>query len=186
VKSQTLNEINSEWLEQRREGAAGPAVLIADDSESDIFMLLRAFSAAGVKNPIHVVRGGKEAIDFLAGNGKFSDRVRYPLPRVVFLDLKMPHPDGMDVLRWKQQQIFPTILWIATSNFDGVRTINEAYSAGATTFLTKPLDAADVRNLLDAFEEYWVLAGTERLEVVSDFAGLKASVSDKAFRSGAQ
>jgi DNA-binding NtrC family response regulator len=88
----------------------------------------------------------------------------------------MPHPDGMDVLRWKQQQIFPTILWIATSNFDGVRTINEAYSAGATTFLTKPLDAADVRNLLDAFEEYWVLAGTERSEFVSDFAGLKASV----------
>ena len=53
------------------------------------------------------------------------------------------------------------MLWVAVSNFDGVKTINEAYAAGATTFLPKPLDAMYVRNLVNAFEEYWTLKKTK-------------------------
>jgi DNA-binding NtrC family response regulator len=49
------------------------------------------------------------------------------------------------------------MLWVAMSNFDVVKTINEAYAAGATTFLTKPLDAADVKNLIEAFDQYWTI-----------------------------
>jgi hypothetical protein len=50
-------------------------------------------------------------------------------------------------------------LWVATSNFDGVKTINRAYEAGATTFLTKPLDGDDVRNLIEAFEHFVTVGG---------------------------
>ena len=138
--------------------AIGAPVLIADDSESDIFFLLRAFSASRVRNPVYVVRSGAEAIEYLAGVGKFSNRSRYPLPKIVFLDLRMPPPDGLDVLRWKEKRKgLPRMLWVAMSNFDVVKTINEAYCAGATTFLTKPLDGADVKNLIEAFDEYWTV-----------------------------
>jgi CheY-like chemotaxis protein len=150
----SLNKTNSAWLEGRARDASLPAVLIADDSESDVFFLLRALSTSGVKNPVHVVRSGNEAIDYLAGAGKFSDRERYPLPKIVFLDLKMPYPDGYEVLRWKNDRRLNGILWVALSNFDGVKTINEAYAAGATTFLTKPLDRDDVLNLIEAFQEF--------------------------------
>ena len=141
--------------------ATGPAVLIADDSESDIFFLLRAFSASRVKNPVYVVRSGAEAIQYLAGEGKFANRARFPMPKIVFLDMKMPPPDGLEVLRWKEtQKNFARMLWVAMSNFDVVKTINEAYAAGATTFLTKPLDGADVKNLIEAFDEYWTINDT--------------------------
>jgi CheY-like chemotaxis protein len=157
----TLSRRNSDWLEGRISAASGPAVLIADDSESDIFFLLRAFAASKVRNPVYVVRSGAETIQYLSGEGKFANRARYPLPKIVFLDLKMPPPDGLEVLRWKESvKTLPRILWVAMSNFDIVKTINEAYNAGATTFLTKPLDGADVKNLIDAFDEYWMINDT--------------------------
>jgi CheY-like chemotaxis protein len=167
-RSNSLSQRNSDWLEGRVSVASGPSVLIADDSESDIFFLLRAFSASRVKNPVYVVRSGAEAIQYLTGEGKFSNRERFPLPKIVFLDLKMPPPDGLEVLRWKEGQKLPRMLWVAMSNFDVVKTINEAYAAGATTFLTKPLDAIDVKNLIEAFDEYWTVSEThESSEIIA-------------------
>jgi CheY-like chemotaxis protein len=157
-EKKSLNAVNDSWLEKRDVVPTCPTVLIAEDSEADVFFLLRAFATAHLKNPVYVVRSGGEAIEYLSGVGKFQDRVKYPLPAIVFLDLKMPKPDGFDVLRWKEARLpSARILWVAISNFDGVRTINEAYTAGATTFLAKPLDSMDVRNLVDAFEEYWTV-----------------------------
>lgn len=157
-RTNSLSQRNSDWLEGRVSVATGPSVLIADDSESDIFFLLRAFSASRVKNPVYVVRSGAEAMQYLSGEGKFANRDRFPLPKIVFLDLKMPAPDGLAVLRWKEtRKELPRMLWVAMSNFDVVKTINEAYAAGATTFLTKPLDAADVKNLIEAFDQYWTI-----------------------------
>src|SRR3954467_6388406 len=120
-----LAQRNTDWLEGRISTACGDAVLIADDSESDIFFLLRAFAASHVKNPVYVVRSGEEAIQYLNGSGKFSNRAACPLPKMVFVDLKMPSPDGFDVLRWKTQHLAQDrILWVAMSNFDTVKTIN--------------------------------------------------------------
>ena len=157
-KSKSLTEQNTDWLQRRSEESSGASVLIAEDSEADIFFLLRAFAASKVKNPVHVVRTGAEAIQYLSGEGKYSGRTRYPLPSIVLLDLKMPSPDGFEVLRWKQNRPeMQKILWVALSNFDGIKTINEAYAAGATTFLTKPLDGTDVQHLIEGFNDYWQL-----------------------------
>jgi CheY-like chemotaxis protein len=168
-QSNSLSQRNTDWLEGRVSVATGPSVLIADDSEADIFFLLRAFSASRVRNPVYVVRSGAEATQYLAGEGKFSNRTRFPLPRIVFLDLKMPPPDGLEVLRWKEKQKeLPRMLWVAMSNFDVVKTINEAYAAGATTFLTKPLDGADIKNLIEAFDEYWTISeAAESSEIIA-------------------
>jgi CheY-like chemotaxis protein len=154
--SSILRRRNSDWLEGRATTASGDSVLIVDDSESDIFFLLRAFAASRVRNPVHVARSGGEAIEFLEAKGRFENRERFPLPRIVFLDLRMPPPNGFDVLRWKQKRSsLPKILWVAMTNFDSPRAINEAYAAGASTFLIKPLDSMDIRNLIDGFNEFW-------------------------------
>jgi len=154
----SITEQNTDWLERRSEESSGAAVLIAEDSEADIFFLLRAFASSKVKNPVHVVRTGSEAIQYLSGQGKYSARTRYPIPGIVLLDLKMPAPDGFEVLRWKQfRPDMQKILWVALSNFDGIRTINDAYAAGATTFLTKPLDGKDIQHLIEGFNDYWQL-----------------------------
>ena len=157
-KPKSLTEQNTDWLERRSGESTGAGVLIAEDSEADIFFLLRAFAASGVKNPVHVVRTGLEAMQYVAGEGKYSCRAKYPMPSIVILDLKMPSPDGLEVLRWKSgRPELQKILWVALSNFDGIKTINEAYGAGATTFLTKPLDGKDIQHLIEGFNDYWQL-----------------------------
>jgi CheY-like chemotaxis protein len=154
--SKSLTEQNTDWLERRSHEGVGASVLIAEDSEADIFFLLRAFATSKVKNPVHVVRTGSEVIQYLLGEGKYCVREHYPMPRIVLLDLKMPSPDGFEVLRWKQDRPeLQKILWVVLSNFDGIKTINQAYAAGATTFLTKPLDGKDVQHLIEGFNDYW-------------------------------
>jgi CheY-like chemotaxis protein len=136
-------------------GISDTPIFVIDDSESDRFFLMRAFRASGVKNPVRFLESGAEAVQYLSGQGKYSDRALYPLPRIVFIDLQMPPPNGLEVLQWKESRTdLPPMLWVAMSGFNAVKTINEAYDAGASTFLAKPLDGADIQNLVGAFEDY--------------------------------
>src|SRR5438445_5134266 len=79
---------------------AEPLILLVEDRQDDVMLILRSFDKAGMTNPIHVVRDGEEAIAYLSGSGKYSNRDDHPLPELVLLDLKMPKLDGFEVLRW--------------------------------------------------------------------------------------
>jgi CheY-like chemotaxis protein len=152
-----LAERSETWVRKHNATASGHSVLIIDDSESDIFLLLKAFAHAKVKNPVRIFRNSVDAWRYLKGEEPFSDRSEFPYPGVVFLDLKMPSPDGLTLLHWKSENEIPSkALCVAVSNFDTVRGINQAYAAGASTFLAKPLDAEDVRNVVHGFEHFWL------------------------------
>ena len=69
---------------------ANRTILLVEDNKDDVFLMKRALQSARIVNPVVVVETGQEAMDYLAGAGKFADRERYPLPAVVFLDLKLP------------------------------------------------------------------------------------------------
>src|SRR5262249_49282809 len=53
-------------------------ILLAEDDPNDVFLLKRTFNKAGIPNPLHCVRDGEEAIAYLAGNGKYANRLEYP------------------------------------------------------------------------------------------------------------
>jgi CheY-like chemotaxis protein len=78
--------------------------LLAEDSQNDVFLMQQAFKKAGLPNPIQVVADGEEAISYLKGEGRYSDRAQYPLPMAVLLDLKMPRMNGFEVLEWVRKQ----------------------------------------------------------------------------------
>jgi CheY-like chemotaxis protein len=152
----SLKTLNSRLIEKHNATRSGATVLIVDDSEADVFFLVKAMTASNVKNPIFVVRSGKEALDYLKGEGEFANRTRFPFPGIVFLDLRMSPIDGFQILWWKtRHQEFKKTLFVALSNFDSPAAINEAYAAGANTFLAKPLNSEDVRNIVEAFQVYW-------------------------------
>ena len=154
----SLKDRNGLWLRNHSERTRGQLILIAEDSEADIFFLFRVLDQAGVLNPIFVVRNGSEALSYLQGTGLYQDRAAYPVPGIVLLDLKLPGTDGFEVLRWTRDE--PTLastLMVAISSYDGVYSINLAYENGADTFLSKPLTSDDILNLISAFDEYWDL-----------------------------
>jgi CheY-like chemotaxis protein len=159
-ESTSLKDRNGQWLHTHHSHgrAKGQLILIAEDSEADIFFLLRVMDQAGVLNPIYVVRNGNEALAYLQGTGQYSDRATYPLPGIVLVDLKMPGIDGFEILRWKRRATnLQNMLIVAVSSYDGVYGINLAYELGADTFLSKPLTSEDVLNLISAFDDYWEL-----------------------------
>ena len=79
-------------------------ILLAEDDQNDVFFMQRAFSQARLLNPLKVVRDGEETIQYLQGEGVYADRVQYPFPVLLLLDLRMPRRNGFDVLEWLRQQ----------------------------------------------------------------------------------
>jgi len=79
-------------------------ILLAEDREDDVLLIQRAFERARITTTLHVVRDGEEAIAYLSGSGKYSNRDEYPLPWLVLMDLKMPRVDGFEVLKWVRKE----------------------------------------------------------------------------------
>jgi CheY-like chemotaxis protein len=133
-------------------------ILIADDFQDDVDLFKIAIQQAGVRNPVFVVHDGGEAIDYLQGQGAFADRARFPLPRVLFLDLKMPRMDGFEVLRWlKENPQFDETLVVVLSGAGEAREINRAYQLGADTFIVKPFRRDDIESLIKNHRQHWHL-----------------------------
>src|SRR5688572_6438278 len=80
------------------------SVLLVDDDANDVFFMKRAFKDADLRTPLSVAHDGQEAIDYFSGVGKFSNRLLYPLPCFLILDLKMPRKTGLEVLQWLRDQ----------------------------------------------------------------------------------
>jgi hypothetical protein len=58
-------------------------IMVADDDPDDLFLIERAFRAIGVTDPIHTINGGQEAIAYMMGVGKYSDRKVYAYPSLL-------------------------------------------------------------------------------------------------------
>src|SRR5689334_14695041 len=107
-------------------------ILVVEDRADDIFIILRSFERADMKNPVQVVRSGEEAVAYLSGDGKFSDRTEYPLPQLVVLDLKLPGMDGFEVLTWiRQHEGMRGLPVVVLTVSNQIRDVNRAYQLGA-------------------------------------------------------
>lgn len=132
------------------------SVLVADDSEDDVLLLQQAFKSLGLMRPLHIVSDGGELIEYLKGEGDYTDRSRFPYPDIVMLDLKMPAVSGLHVLEWIQQnpdfRVIPTIICSASSD---VRDVKNAYCLGAHGYLCKPVDFNQFRQIIQNMLAYW-------------------------------
>ena len=131
--------------------------LVAEDDGNDVFFLQRAFQQAKIENPLHIVGDGQEAIDYLSGEGKFSDRSLYPLPHLFILDLKMPRKTGLDVLLWLQEQPELRCLPVLVLSSSAQRTdIERAYELGANAFVVKPASLERRVELAKVIGTFWL------------------------------
>jgi CheY-like chemotaxis protein len=126
-----------------------PVILLAEDDENDIFFMRRALQKADINCPVHVVRNGQEALDYLGGVGPFADRERHPLPAVIFLDLKMPFVDGFDVLAWLHSQSpFKNIPVIVLTSSAEDRDRRKATELGAKAYCVKPPGSEMIKEMM--------------------------------------
>ena len=122
-----------------------------------MFLLKRAFTNAGVPARLHFVSDGQEAIDYLGGQGQFSNRSEHPLPDLLILDLKMPRLNGFDVLTWVRQKpgLRRLLVTVLTSS-NQPQDINKAYDLGANSYLVKPHNNSQLSELANRVQRYWL------------------------------
>lgn len=137
--------------------AARPVVLLVEDDPDDAFLLEDACRRLGHEGMLRVARDGEEAMAYLLGQGDHADRLRFPLPRVILLDMKLPRMTGLEVLEWRRDQpammrIPVVVLTASQSDAD----IARAYELGANSYLVKPVDSPSQLAMVKAVCEYWV------------------------------
>lgn len=147
-------------------------ILIVEDDPNDVLFLKRALKKNGINNPVCTLPDGEEAIAFLSGSGKYSDRMAYPFPRVIILDLKMPRKGGLEVLEWLRDhpkyRVIPTLVLTSSKlNEDVVR----AYGLGANSYMVKPSNFDDLLRLMKTAHEYWSLCLKPEQEVDLNVTG---------------
>lgn len=132
-------------------------ILLADDSDDDVFLIRRTLQTANILNPLRVVHDGEQVLAYLKGLPPYDDREAFPLPELLLLDLKMPRRDGFEVLAWLRQQSAWRNLPVAvlTSSTD-VRDANAAFSLGANSFLIKPIDFMRFAEFAEAMAGSWL------------------------------
>jgi CheY-like chemotaxis protein len=135
-----------------------PLILIVDDREDDRILLQRMLRRVGVANPIHSLSDGHQAIRYFIGNSPVCDRVQYPIPEIVFLDLHMPMVSGWEVLDWLHALEFtPRVFTFIYSDIQNVGDVKEFYRLGADSFLSKPINELELRNLVTYIAAPWLL-----------------------------
>jgi CheY-like chemotaxis protein len=126
-------------------------ILVAEDNEDDVFFLRRAFQNADLPYEINFVTNGREAIDYLSGRAPYDNRERFPLPKALILDLKMPIQGGFDVLEWTRSQPelknLPVMIH-SSSELDVDK--NRAKELGANAYYVK---SAETRQIVAMFRE---------------------------------
>src|SRR5579862_8225700 len=132
-------------------------ILLVEDSEDNVFLVRHAMHKAGITASLEVAKSGEQAIDYLAGTHKYSDWLRFPLPSIVLLDLKMPGMSGFDVLKWIRQQPGLKALRVAMlTSSDMPSEIKMAHDLGANIFLTKPVELERLVQIMKTLNEHWL------------------------------
>jgi CheY-like chemotaxis protein len=139
-------------------GVDAVPILYVEDEEADVVLLRHVFQKTGIPNPLQAVKDGKLAKDYLAGEPPFDDRSRHPMPGLVLMDLNLPYWSGFEVLEWIRQQPqlrrLPVVIFSSSNRPDDIA---RAYDAGANGFLVKPNALADLKCLVLAVRDFWLL-----------------------------
>ena len=139
-------------------GVNAVPILYVEDEEADVMLLQHVLKKEGIKNPLLTVKDGKLAKDYLAGEPPFDDRSRHPMPGLVLLDLNLPYWSGFEVLAWIRQQSqhrrLPVLIFSSSNRPDD---ISRAYDAGANGYVVKPNALSDLRSLVLAVRDFWLL-----------------------------
>lgn len=130
--------------------------LVVEDDDADFQLCEAAFRRTPGDIQLHRVDDGESAIAYLAGEGDFSDRMRFPLPHLVLLDIKLPRRSGLEVLQWMRRQ--PGLCRLPVIMLSSSRhsvDVNRAYDYGASAYCSKPETMKELTEMLGAVKYIW-------------------------------
>jgi two-component system, chemotaxis family, response regulator Rcp1 len=129
-------------------------ILLVEDNAGDVRLTREAFKEAKLRNQLHVVSDGVEAMEFLRHKGAYAKAVR---PHIVLLDLNMPRMNGREVLAAiKNDPDLRRIPVVILTTSEAETDIAKAYDLHANCYITKPVDLDQFLKVVQAIEDFWV------------------------------
>lgn len=133
-------------------------ILLVEDNPDDEELTMHALKKVNLVNHIDVVRDGAEALEYIFGTGAYAGRMLENGPRLIFLDLKLPKVDGLEVLqRLKSDPRTRMIPVVVLTSSREERDIVESYQFGVNSYIVKPVDFEQFMQSVGQVGLYWVL-----------------------------
>lgn len=128
-------------------------ILLVEDSPGDIRLTKEALKDSKVRNQLHIVQDGVEAMAFLRRAG---DYVGVPRPDIILLDLNLPRKDGRTVLEEiKADDDLRRIPVVILTTSDDEHDILRSYDLHANCYITKPIDLKQFVTIVKTIENFW-------------------------------
>ena len=132
-------------------------ILLVEDDPRDVELTLTALDDYKLANEVVVCRDGQEALDYLYGRGKFSDRVN-DNPAVLLLDLKLPKVDGLEVLQQiKSDERLRMIPVVMLTSSHEEKDKMRSYRLGVNAYVVKPVDFHEFINAVKELGMFWAV-----------------------------
>jgi CheY-like chemotaxis protein len=133
-------------------------ILLIEDNPNDALLTIRTLKQNNLANNIVHISDGQEALDYLYAEGGYRDRDPLKLPKVVFLDLKLPKISGLEVLARiradERTKVVPVV--ILTSSPEESDLI-KSYKLGANSYIVKPVEFENFSAAVKQLGLYWLL-----------------------------
>jgi len=133
-------------------------ILLVEDNPNDVKLTLRALKKRNLVNDIQVVSDGVEALDYIYCRNQFSDRNFEEYPKVIFLDLKLPKVNGLEVLaKLKSDERTRHIPIVVLTSSSEDSDLKKCYELGVNSYIVKPVDFERFVESVSKLGFYWLL-----------------------------
>lgn len=132
-------------------------VLLVEDNDDHAELVIRQISEHATPVQMTRVADGQEALDYLFRQGKFTSPNESPRPDVIFMDLRLPKVDGLDVIKTlKESEDLRKIPVVVLTTSEAEQDIARAYVNHANSYVVKPVDFQKFRDLMNELGFYWL------------------------------
>jgi CheY-like chemotaxis protein len=132
-------------------------ILLVEDSAQDIELTMAALQEQNLANEVVVASDGVEALDYLYHRGKFASHSG-ELPVAVFLDLKMPRMNGLEVLaKMKADPDLKKIPVVMLTSSREEPDLVKSYELGVNAYVVKPVNFQQFMDSIKALGFFWAI-----------------------------
>ena len=128
-------------------------LLLVEDEDAHAMIVERSVLGSGERATMARVHDGVQALAYVRRQGEFQNR---PRPDLILLDLELPGMHGHEVLRTlKADDDLKMIPVVVLTTSDAEQDRRKAYGLHANSYLVKPTDFEQFRQMMGAVTSYW-------------------------------